>query len=133
MTRAANARSHRCQSLSINTISSSFDELVAWFGDGLPDKKNKDHHGSWIAWHTNRLKVTRGQGFMGKAFDHTRIALLRLVLLLPIAARLEMAIDSQPYYRILLLLLAGAAMILALAFIYLLASERTLCSFCLMG
>jgi len=121
------------QSLSINTISSSFGELRAWFADGLSDKTNKDHHGSWVAWHANRLKPARGQTIWAKAFDHGRIALLRLVLLLPTAARLEPAADSLPSHRVLLLLVAGAAMCAVHAVVCVLASETGVCSRCLLG
>jgi hypothetical protein len=113
------------QSLSINTIFVNFEELCAWYA-GSANHNNKDHRGSWKIWHTARLATPRGEATLGKILDHTRIFVLRFVLLLPIAARLEMASDSVPSYRVLLLLLAGALLLAAQLLIYLLCARRGL-------
>jgi len=114
------------QSLSLTTIGSSFEELLAWLS-GHANKASKDHHGSWALWHENRLKMVRGSGFLAKVADHTRIALIRIVIFLAIAARLETS-GKEAAYRLPLLLLSGCIMAAAQLVIYLLASENTLCS-----
>jgi len=119
------------QSLSINTIFMSFEELLAWYR-GEADKNNKDHRGSWKVWHDARLATPRSECYSGKLLDHTRIFVLRLVLLLPVAARLETAPDSQPSYRLVQVLLpTGAIALGAQILVYLLVSERTLCAHCI--
>jgi hypothetical protein len=120
------------QSLSTNTIAASFEELLQWFA-GEADAGSKDHLGSWSKWHNNRLAVVRGSSLLLKVQDHVRILLLRVVMLLPTAARLEIKADSLPSSRFTLLLLAGGLMCAAQVLIYLLASERTLCGLCVRG
>jgi len=114
------------QSLSTNTIAQSFEELRQWYA-GEADKTSKDHHGSWKLWHKNRLATVRGSSTFLKVQDHTRLLLIRIVLLLPAASKLQLEPASLPSYRFLLLLLAGGLFIGGQVIIYLLASERTLC------
>lgn len=104
---------------------------------GEANANNKDHRGAWATWHTARLDTPRNEALSGKVLDHTRIFVLRMALLLPIAARLELRHEppgaSTPSYRVLLLFAGGGLLLGAQLVVWLLCSQRTLCRLCISG